>query len=68
MIVSTDSRPEVPMHQPRSSVIDRAICEIDTLYDDLFALLYDLRRSGVGIALIVFLGIVAVEIAAGVFV
>ena len=68
MIVNADSRHEGPIHQPRSSLIDRVICEIDTLYDDLFAFLYDLRRSGVGIALIVFLGIVAVEIAVGVFV
>ena len=68
MIVNTDSRHEGPIHQPRSSLIDRVICEIDTLYDDLFAFLYDLRRSGVGIALIVFLGIVAVEIAVGIFI
>ena len=67
MITSFNSRHKIPGHEPRSSIIERAICEIDTFYDDLFALLYDLRRSGVGIALIVFLGIVVVEMAASIF-
>ena len=67
MIASFNSQHKIPTNQPRSSLIDRAICEIDTLYDDLFALLYDLRRSGIGIALIVFLGIVVVEMAASLF-
>ena len=67
MITSFNSQHKIPGHEPRSSIIERAICEIDTLYDDLFALLYDLRRSGVGIALIVFLGIVVVEMAASIF-